>query len=194
MKPKRLESIKDNVGLLFMFSVLAASLCLNVALGWKVKELLGTQTASSVRPVGIQAHAVLPAIPVTDEDGRPVTISFDVPRDTVLYVWKPSCVWCKLNKPNIQSLAMATKSHYRFIGLTTEKKGLKEYLAKNAYPFPVYVVNNPRLAAALGLNVTPQTAVVNPGGKVDRVWLGAFSQTMEGQVERFFNVKLPGSL
>lgn len=187
---QRISSIKESPGLIFLLSIFAASLCLNVALGWKVKQLIALQELSNAKPVGIQVNAVLPTIHVIDENGKTVSISFSGPRSTVLYVWRPSCAWCKLNQPNIKALASAANPRFRFIGLSIEEKGLKQYLAKNGYSFPVYVVKDARVIQKLGLGITPQTAVVNPGGEVDRVWIGAFNRTTDMQIERFFNVKL----
>jgi hypothetical protein len=40
--------------------------------------------------------------------------------------------------------------------------------------------------------VTPQTAVFSEQGAVSKVWVGAFDQDRQHEIEQFFKVRLPG--
>ena len=192
MWSKRVDAVTQNAGLAFLLCLFASSLSLNVALGWKVKQLSHALQPAKLKMAGIQTGSLLPSIRVVDETGRSSTVAFDDPRVTILYVWRPSCSWCRLNRGNICALALGAKSRFRFIGISIEAKGLKEYLALKPLPFPVFVVRNGNDVNKLGLDVTPQTAVVLQGGRVEKVWAGAFSKTSQRDVETFFGVKLPG--
>ena len=58
--------------------------------------------------------------------------------------------------------------------------------------FPVYSALSPETIKALGLGGTPQTIVVSTDGKVIKNWMGAYTETIQPEVETFFGVRLPG--
>ena len=45
---------------------------------------------------------------------------------------------------------------------------------------------------SLGLGNTPQTIVVSPEGEILKVWMGAYLEEMQPEVEAFFGLNLPG--
>lgn len=83
---------------------------------------------------------------------------------TVVYVFRPSCVWCRRNRANIESLLSRTRDHYRFIGVSLARSGLATSQA--AFPFPVYTDISSETTAAYGLGATPQTIVLTNEGRV----------------------------
>lgn len=125
-----------------------------------------------------------------DHGSVPITWSADG-RPTVLYVFSPSCVWCKRNIEAAKALARGSSPSYRFIGVSLTLDGLGEYLGKVNLGFPVYVAGP--AAAALKLKATPETIIVSPGGVVVKVWLGAYMEGTLADVERTFGVKLPSA-
>jgi hypothetical protein len=167
---------------------LAASLALNVALGWKVQSLTARP---ATRPGGVQAGTVLPSIPVVGLDGASATLSFRDPRPTILYVLSPHCGWCTRNQANIAALARAHGRRFRFVGLSIARDGLASYAERAQLGFPIFALAAERLIAELDLQATPQTVVVSPAGRVERVWVGAYLQS-QPEIERFFGVELPG--
>ncbi len=187
MMPTVRSCLKDNVGLVALFSVLTASLSLNVALGWRLRG-----ASPSLKRGGVQEQSLLPEIPAVDANGRRVVLSFAESRGTVLYVLSPSCRWCQKNSANIRALAAARGGDLRFVGLSTRRDRLPQYLAEHPVGFPVYSLESEALTRSLGLLATPQTVVVGTGGRVEKVWVGAFLPESQAEVERFFDVKLPG--
>lgn len=107
-------------------------------------------------------------------------------------MFSPLCGWCKKNEANIKALAAETGSRFRFVGLSTLSVGLKDYIAQGHAPFQVYAVQSAEQAAKLGLTGTPDTILVGPGAKVERVWMGAYMGDNQKQVQEFFGAKLPG--
>jgi hypothetical protein len=172
-----------------LYLVLSISLALNVYLGWRVMRLSQPQ---ALRQGGVQEKSVFPVMPVHRLDGKKSLLLFDGEKPTVLYVLSSTCRWCKRNQLNITSLAAARNTEFRFVGLSISDNGLKAYLDSSPLPFPVFVTDVKDAAIQVGLNVTPQTVVIGRGGHVERVWVGAFSDNRQKQVEDFFKIKLPG--
>ena len=164
---------------------------MDTTLGIKLKRLASELPKHVLRPY-LQVGVVLPALPVIDEAGKHSMMKFGGPRDTVIYVWRPSCIWCKRNLSNIQALALATKGSYHFVGLSTDSKWEKLSQSADPLPFPDFALSNSTLVSSLGFNSTPQTAVVDSRGVIEKVWPGAYDGKQQKEIEAFFKVKLPG--
>lgn len=178
----------------FLLVLLAASLSLNVYLGWSVKRLKGV---AAVRPpetvVLTPGVTVGPVSAVSLSGKRQETIGYaETDKPTVFYVFSPSCVWCERNTQNINLVADQTRDSFRFIGLSLSDDGLQEYVTSHRFNFPVYTGVAPESAQMLGLGSTPQTIVISPDGRVQQNWVGAYASMTQPQVEGFFNVRLPG--
>ncbi|HWG57560.1 MAG TPA: TlpA disulfide reductase family protein [Candidatus Acidoferrales bacterium] len=175
-------------GTAVLVAVLAASLGLNVYLARTGVFPHGKA------PAALKVNAVLPAtLPLQDADGKAVSLNFaSDARPTVLYVLSPLCSWCKRNEPNMKALYSATNSRFRYVGLSIESKDLKKYIADGREPFPVYYVSDKNVDQKLGITGTPETIVVSPQAKVEQVWQGAYLDVNQKEVQKFFDVKLPG--
>jgi hypothetical protein len=167
--------------------VLALSLGFNVYLARKA----GLGAHSSFAELKVNSKLPSP-LPLLDGDGKPVSLTFDDSRPTVIYVLSPLCGWCKKNEANIKALTAAAGSHFKLIGLSTEPTNLKQYIAEGHAPFPVYQVSSKAQMEKLGLGGTPETIVVGPGAKVEKAWRGAYMAENVKEIENFFGVKLPG--
>lgn len=128
-----------------------------------------------------------------DDNGRPVRVNYtDSEMPTVLYVLSPGCQWCAINAENIKAIAGQTGNRYRIIGVSLSDEGLADHLASVKYPFPVLGGISPETKKAYALGPTPQTIVVDRGGRVLRTWLGAFRDpVVRDEVEKVLDVKLP---
>lgn len=168
--------------------LLVASLSLNVYLGWKVRQGGGApQNATKLAP-----GTLIDPVTASGPDGKPVTIAYDAGKPTVFYVISPSCIWCKRNQANINKLTETKGNEFRFVGLSLADEGLKEYVEGHQLKFPVYSGVKEDTVRSLGLGGTPQTIVVSPEGKVLKVWMGAYVDRLQPEVESFFGVQLPG--
>jgi peroxiredoxin len=168
--------------------LLVISLCLNVYLGWKVKQ-------GNVQAIIPKLSLGMKVDPVTalGHDGKPFTISYNgSDRPTVFYVITPSCIWCKRNQANINKVADTKANDFRFIGLSLAEPGLKEYVEEHHLKFPTYTGLTRETIKSLGLGSTPQTIVVSPEGKILKVWMGAYDEEVRSEVEAYFGVQLPG--
>lgn len=181
---------KADISLIALFVVLSASLTLNVVLGWKLHD----RGASLARPGGIQVGTTLPTMPVVDVGGKAANVAFTGAQRTLLYVMSPSCIWCERNYANISKLAAAKGADFRFVGISNSDKRLDEVLTRKSLPFPVYVVKEQERIMTLGLEATPQLALIDAAGKVEKVWVGAWDAATQEEIEAMFATSLPGLL
>jgi len=171
--------------------LLICSASLNVLLAQKVRQLREWihLIKSETR---LAEGSLVPPIAVRDVNGHPAIISYeqtDLP--TLLYVFTPSCGWCAKNMANIKALADQARDRYRIIGLSLSSKNLRGYVAEHSLDFPVYEVSA-ESARSYRLGGTPQSIVVSVDGKVLRNWGGAYSGTLQQEIEQYFGVRLPG--
>lgn len=181
--------LRRNGGTLALLVAFGLSLGLNVYL-----LRFGEPPWAPAPPQLLKANDRLPAtLTLVTAEGRPVSVSFAASsHPTVLYVLSPLCEWCKRNEKDMKELVAATHDRFRYIGLSTITKGLKQYIADGSAPFPVYYVKSTSLLMKLGVFETPETIVVNPEGKVEQVWAGAYQADNLKKVDAFFGVKLTG--
>lgn len=143
------------------------------------------------RPDVLKAGEQLPPIAVKSLGGQTVRIDWkDHPQPTVLYVFKPDCVWCSRNLEAIRTV-QAGASGYRLIGLAPSNDGLKEYVEQNHLTFPVYFASSKGSLKALKITGTPETIVISPAGVVQKVLFGACAGKTGQEVEKMFGVRLP---
>ncbi len=180
------EQFARNAGVIAFGAVLAGSLALNVVLGLRQTE----PSTQIVRSGGVQAGDTIPPVPVTTSGAvRPLQFA----RKTVLYVFSPTCDWCKRDYPNLMAIHAAAQGRFDFVGVTMNTRQLPEYLAQHPFPGPVASVAEAALPPefAKDLKVTPQLLVVDEGGLVQRAWVGALMEMRRKEAEDFFGVALP---
>jgi hypothetical protein len=139
-------------------------------------------------PNVVEKGAVVASLSVLTLDGQKGQVNWAGTRPTVLYVFRPDCIWCARNFNSLRTLHGDTR--YRFIALSLAKDGVREYLSTNGTPMPTYIATS-ETARTLKLGITPETIVVSPQGVVERVWPGAYTGPVKKDVEVFFDVELP---
>jgi hypothetical protein len=174
----------------FLALLLLVSLCVNLFLGFRIWEMKRAPLELSTK-----TGVTLPPIKVTNLDGKSQTIGFSTSEpETVLYVLNPSCIWCNRNMDNIKALSNSEGQVVRFVGISLKDPLLNAYVQTKAIPFPVYSIDSYAAVKGLLLGSTPQTIVVQPGGKVVKNWAGAFAGKNQKEIESYFNIRLPGLL
>jgi len=169
---------------------------LGVSLGFNVYLRIHTtpygRTAAPKLPA-LAAGTILPEITAAILGGGITTIDWSSEsRPTVLYIFRPSCVWCNRNIDNLRTVAEAAGTKYRVVGLSVTSEGLKEYVSTHDLHFPVYAVHDLPALRHVWSGVTPQTIVVSAAGRVIHSWNGAYSGSIKSEVELQFGVRLPG--
>lgn len=165
--------------------LLVGSVALNVLQANRLKELV--EPRPGVQPL---LGTTAPPLHVKALDGRPVEIRFDE-RPTILYYFSPTCGWCEKNWLNIKALVAGTQGRYRFVGLSTSLD-VEAFLRERRLSFEVYAGLSPEVARAFQFGATPQTVVVSETGRVEHVWVGAYTPRQQQVVETTLGVVLPG--
>ena len=172
--------------------LLVGSVGLNVLLARRVSNinaLLQVKLRYPVLAPGSQA----PTFSAKDLNGKPVILNYgENGLPTVLYIFSPDCHYCAQNLENIRFLASNLGGKYRFVGVSMTTDKLSEYLAQNSMPFQIYHSPPDTVRLAYDFRATPSTIVVSNEGKILQYWQGAYGKELQSQVERFFQLRLPG--
>src|SRR5579872_4591467 len=83
---------------------LGVSIVINVLQSRRILELQEQIEALSVRG-DLQSGSEFRSLSVRDMNGKAATIDFGGSKPTIIYVFRPSCVWCRRNSESVNSLA-----------------------------------------------------------------------------------------
>ena len=177
----------------FLIFLLAGSLSVNLLLAWQIRRLKQNVSGPSRPNAESIVGAAVQSLQATDLEGKPINVALShVTKPTVLYVLNPRCRWCMRNIDNIKSLAQSAGNRYRFLGLSLDDGGLKEYVHAHDLGFPIYAIPSYNIAPRLSFSGTPEMLVLSDEGKVLNVWLGALTGEDLNNVNKYFGVNLPG--
>jgi hypothetical protein len=176
--------LKKNYGAIALIAMLAASVTVNVFLGVELRK------NTTIRRAGVQVGARIERVPII-EGGTPTELTVSDKRWTVLYIMSPTCRWCARNLEAVRALGRAAGSRFDFVGISITTSKLDSYLATTPLPFRVNAIDVKRPVKNVETSVTPQTVVLRPGGVVDRVWVGAYLNATQKEIESYFGVSLP---
>lgn len=176
--------------LLILHSMLILSVGMNV---WLATQI-GSMGGSSLRPSGTAVGGHLDeVVEFRTLDGEPAYYDFrTAAKSTILYVMSPQCGWCQQNEENVRTLYRSTKENFNFLVLGTAADGLAAYVKSSPYESLVRTIDPTVVPPALDLLATPQTILVNQRGIIERVWVGAYLNEKQTEIEDFFQVHLPG--
>jgi hypothetical protein len=176
-----------------MTIILGLSLALNLFQAVRINGLNTSARSGTKLPPPIQAGTIVSPFKAQGLRGEQGLVSYqNIRHPIVLYVFTPTCVWCSRNLANFQTLIAQKHDSYDFVGLSLSGDGLSEYVAKNKLDIPVYFNPAEETKLEYRLSSTHQTIVISTEGKVLQNWLGAYSGAQQSEVEKFFDVKLPG--
>lgn len=189
------RDVRNFVGLLLL--LLGLSLATNVALTMKLNSvttrLSNRAAAEAWSPPRIPTGTKMPPLHVRDQQDEPQVITFEEEsRSTVVYVLDPACGWCRRNAANVSALAAQAGPRFRFVGISTKRSQLGEFLIRNPLPFPVYSQPDAEAHSAFQMAGVPRTVVVSPSGELLADFPGAYLPTLQDEVEDYFTVRLPG--
>lgn len=172
--------------------VLVVSLGLNAALS---VVLLGrtpiSSPAKSTRPVPAIGK-ILPPLELKQKDGSRVVVKLDTDaRRSLIYVIAPGCIWCARNLANIAT-ALKTTQPIRTILVSLASPNTPDPLLDQLKFSEIYYQPSVATMTAYGLGGTPQSMIIAPTGKLEKLWLGAYTGNTVEDIESFFGVTLPG--
>jgi len=178
-----------NLRPIVLVSLLIISAVLNVALALRLHSV----TKSDAAPFS-SVNMLMDSVPASSLTGEAVKIDLrHGSPETILYIYAPGCGWCAKNLKNIKQLAhdLHQRGTAEVVGLSLDTAGLHDYLEKADLDFPTYAKMPADFLKTYRLGITPQTLVVK-NGVIIRDWRGAYTASVQREVEGFFQVRLPG--
>lgn len=167
---------------------LGLSLGVNVLQGRRILSLLDS------RPSPTASTIVPPTLHVQDLDGKDVEIDLrSGSRPTVIYVFRPSCVWCQRKAHALQTLTATLSKNYRFVGLSLSDDSVAQFVSEHEMRFPVFKNLATNELTNMGLRGTPETIVISSAGRTLARWNGAYLGATKVAIESFFSVKIDES-
>lgn len=146
------------------------------------------------RPVELEVGQTLTALNGVDINGQRTSVAYNQDlRKVVFLSFAPGCGACDENMPNWETLAKELDSKsYRVVAVSLVPTGVKEYLSHyNLGEIPVLASVDSQDRVSYRLRFTPQTILVGPDGKVEKVWTGAIRGERRKEVEKSLGIKLP---
>ena len=141
---------------------------------------------------GLPEGLLLPDLDAQDLSGHQVSVRYGLPstKPHVIYVFRPSCVWCQRNKKRVNLLADRLSGKYDVIGLSLDREGLEEFVEGQSSSIRVLTEVSEATRSSYRLKTTPMTIVVSANGKVMASWIGAYDRILLPVVQRFFSINL----
>lgn len=174
-----------------LLTLLVVSLSLNVWLYHRAAA--GGVFAVSQALPPLEAGAKVPPMQVQTMDGHSTTLAWDTDgRPTLVYVFLTTCPWCEKNLPNVKFLSNAIKQSARVVGVVLDGEKAPAYIAAKGLPFTVYQKPDPETIKQFRLGGVPETIYIDAKGKIIGSWMGAYTGVVSTQVEKQFNLRLPG--
>jgi hypothetical protein len=163
--------------------LLTASLLGNVYLGVRLRQSIEGPAPPETAVVG----TAVPTFEALDTQGTKQTIRLSADRRrTVLFVYSPTCLWCKRTWPLFGEIARMRPNRFRFLTLSLGPSVVYRDSNVSAYASPSRSV-----VAALRLATVPKTILVGSDGRVEKEWVGAYTGRIKAEVEEYFGLSLP---
>jgi hypothetical protein len=177
---------QENTATVYVMTLLlVCSAGLNVMLSRDLRDSRAPVVRSLAR------NTPVPALTGRTLDGRPITFAFSGELPTVLYYFSAECGWCDRNWNNVNSVRIATRTRYRFIGVAASDS-VPTYMRELDAVLPIVTGVSRETLDAFRFTGTPHTVVVGPDGRVLDSWIGAWQGPQAAAITRFFGVTLPG--
>jgi hypothetical protein len=161
-------------------------------LGWNLWLTRPSRRAGAEPSPKLRIGKVMPAFVAYPLGGRSRVPLPRAARPEVIYVFRPGCVWCQRNAPNLADLVVQRSPAYDFIAVSSEKITAAECGEERKLGMSVYYEPAPRTLAAYRITGTPQTFVLDARNRLLASWDGAYGNAELASVEAFFGLTLPG--
>lgn len=187
-----MEKEKSSKAFIGILALLICSIAVNVLLARKIDNL--RYTITSLKEEGnLQPGETVPTLSAKGLDGTDISFTYENSQlPSIIYVLGPGCSWCEKNQKNAEVLANKVVNKYRFIAISLNSNGLKEYVNSHQIPFAVYTDLPQDIKSKYKFGGTPQTVVVSSEGRVLKNWRGAYTDDLKTEIESFFSISLPG--
>jgi peroxiredoxin len=115
-----------------------------------------------------------------DPDGKPVEVLYGKdPRKVLVLVFSPTCPFCEQNWPKWeQVISSLDRSVVRPVGVDVTSTSQAPFLSQHQLTgLPIFERVEPRVMLNYRFQLTPQTILLDPAGKVEKVWTGVMTDS-----------------
>jgi len=131
--------------------------------------------------------AKLPDLKGFDLAGKPVEVAYGKDsRKVLVLVFSPTCPFCDQNWPKWYDL-MSSLNHtaVRPVAVDVTSTSTPGFLSQHQLgEMPVFLKVDPQATVDYRFHLTPQTILVGPDGKVEKVWSGVLSDSAMSELKQ----------
>jgi peroxiredoxin len=131
--------------------------------------------------------AQVPDLAGHDLDGKPISIAYGQDqRKVLIFVFSPTCGFCAENWPKWWQIFPALdRTAVRPVSVDVSSSVTREFIAQHQLTdMPVVAQADPKALVRYQFRLTPQTILVDAGGRVEKVWSGVLDASNVAEIER----------
>jgi AhpC/TSA family len=131
--------------------------------------------------------AQMPDLRGFDLAGKPVEVLYGKdPRKVLVLVYSPTCAFCKQNWPKWQAMITSLDpSAVRTVAVDVTSSSSEIFIQQHQLAgLPVFQKVDPQATVDYRFQLTPQTILVDPAGKVEKVWTGVLNDSTLSEIKR----------
>lgn len=161
-------------------------LAVNIALIQQNRQLK-SQIALPPPMLEAVAAAQMPDLKGFDPEGRPVEVRYGQDsRKVLVLVFSPTCPFCQQNWPTWEKIITSLDhTAVRPVGVDVSSTANDSFVSQHQMAgLPVFVKLDPRARVSYRFQLTPQTILLDPAGKVEKVWTGVLNETAVAELKQ----------
>jgi peroxiredoxin len=148
------------------------------------------------RPKELDTGVQIPPLKGMAINGNEVVVGYgEDKRKTILFCFTPGCSPCEDNMTYWKAMIKGiNRDLFRLVGvsLTPETTLIKEFVSRHGLDSIIVISQlDNRSRESYGLASTPQTILISPDGKVEKVWTGLLEGQKRIEVEESLGISLP---
>jgi peroxiredoxin len=131
--------------------------------------------------------AQMPDLRGFDLAGEPVQVLYGKdPRKVLVLVYSPTCAFCSQNWPKWQAMITSLdRSAVRTVAVDVTSSSSETFIQQHQLTgLPVFQKVDPQATVDYRFQLTPQTILVDPTGKVEKVWTGVLNDSTLNEIKR----------
>jgi peroxiredoxin len=154
-------------------------LAVNIALIHQNSQLKA-QLSQPPPALEVTTGTQMPDLKGFDPEGKPVEVDYGKdPRKVLVLVFSPTCPFCEQNWPKWdQVISSLDRSVVRPVGVDVTSTSQAPFLSQHQLTgLPVFEKVEPHVMLNYRFQLTPQTILLDPAGKVEKVWTGVMTDS-----------------